>query len=242
MRKRLDNVSIESFDKAELASKGNLIMHKYVIMGAQGCGKGTQARLMQQAIDLVHISVGDIFRWHMQHHTKLAARIQRIIASGELVGDEVVEEIVQSRLNQHDWNYGFVLDGFPRNRHQAAFFLESFDIDAVIHVVVPDEVVHQRVMSRRLCRGCGLDYNLIHHRPVRAGVCDVCGEPLITRSDDTPEALTERLKEYHTKTKPVLDLFRRKELVIDVNGDQSARDVHQEIVDRLQIGDSSLSI
>ena len=111
-------------------------VHKYVIMGVQGCGKGTQAKLLATDFDLVHISVGDIFRWHIQSHTKLAARIKRITAAGELVPDEVVEEVVRDRLEQHDWNYGFILDGFPRNRRQAEFFLESYDIDAVILIEV----------------------------------------------------------------------------------------------------------
>ena len=211
-------------------------MHKYIVMGAQGCGKGTQARLLQGAIaDLVHISVGDIFRWHMQNHTKLAARVHRLISDGQLVGDEIVEEIVKHRLGTHDWNYGFVLDGFPRNHHQAEFFLESYDIDAVIHIVVSDEVVHQRVMSRRLCSGCGLDYNLIHHRPAMDGICDVCGERLETRADDTPAALAERLTEYHEKTEPVLGLFQKKELVIDVDGEKTADEVHRQICDKLNL-------
>lgn len=210
-------------------------MHKYIVMGAQGCGKGTQARLLKHTIDLVHISVGDIFRWHMQNHTKLAARVHRLIAAGELVSDEVVEEIVKHRLQTHDWNYGFVLDGFPRNHHQAEFFLESYDIDAVIHIVVSDQVVQQRVMSRRLCSGCGLDYNLIHHRPAKEGVCDVCGSRLRTRADDTPQALAERLSEYHEKTEPVLELFRRKELVIDVDGEKSPDEVQQQILSLLEI-------
>ena len=211
-------------------------MHKYIVMGAQGCGKGTQARLLQSAIaDLVHISVGDIFRWHMQNHTKLAAKVHRLISDGQLVGDEIVEEIVKHRLGTHDWNYGFVLDGFPRNHHQAEFFLESYDIDAVIHIVVSDEVVHQRVMSRRLCSGCGLDYNLIHHRPATDGICDVCGERLETRADDTPEALAERLTEYHEKTEPVLGLFQKKELVIDVDGEKTADEVHRQICDKLNL-------
>ena len=135
-------------------------MHKFVIMGVQGCGKGTQAKLLAGRFDLIHISVGDIFRWNIQSHTKLAARIKRIIDAGKLVPDEIVEEVVRSRLDQHDWSYGFVLDGFPRNRPQAEFFLESYDIDAVILIDVPDEVVFQRVQARRLCSRCGLDYNL----------------------------------------------------------------------------------
>src|SRR5262245_65643045 len=106
-------------------------MHKYVITGVQGSGKGTQAKLLCEALDLVHISVGDIFRWNIQNHTKLGARVRRLVDAGELVSDEVVDEVVRERLARHDWNYGFVLDGFPRNRMQAEFFLESYDVDAV---------------------------------------------------------------------------------------------------------------
>ena len=140
-------------------------MYKYVIMGIQGCGKGTQAKMLCKDFDLVHISVGDIFRWHIQSHTKLAARIGRSTAAGELVSDDIVEEIVRGRLDQHDWNFGFILDGFPRNRRQAEFFLESYDIDAVIQIDLADQVVLDRVLNRRLCSRCGLDYNLIFHRP-----------------------------------------------------------------------------
>lgn len=210
-------------------------MHKYVIMGAQGCGKGTQAKLLKEKIDLTHISVGDIFRWNIQNHTKLAALVKRVISEGQLVSDDIVEDIIQHRLDEHDWNYGFVLDGFPRNTVQAEFFIESFDIDAVIHIVIPDEVVYRRVMARRLCEDCGLDYNLIHHRPVVADTCDVCGGHLVTRADDTEEALADRLKEYHAKTEPVLELFRRKELVIEVDGDQTPGDLHREILSRIGV-------
>src|SRR5271169_5694080 len=108
-------------------------MRKFIIMGAQGSGKGTQAKILAKDMDLVHISVGDIFRWHIQSHTKLGARVKRTIAAGQLISDDVVEEVVQGRLDQHDWNFGFILDGFPRNEAQARFFLESYDIDAVIH-------------------------------------------------------------------------------------------------------------
>jgi adenylate kinase len=208
-------------------------MHKYVIMGVQGCGKGTQAAKLVETFDLVHIAVGDIFRWHIKSHTKLGAKIKRIVASGNLVGDEVVEQIVHRRLEEHDWNYGFILDGFPRNAGQALFFLESYDIDAVIHIQVPDEVVRERVLSRRLCGDCGLDYNLISHRPKVDNVCDVCGGQLVVRPDDTPAALAERLADYHEKTKPVLDLFRRKELVLDIDGTFSPDEIHTEIRSRL---------
>lgn len=210
-------------------------MHKYVIMGVQGCGKGTQAHKLVETLDLVHISVGDIFRWNIKSHTKLGAQVKRIVASGNLVGDDIVEGIVRRRLDEHDWNYGFILDGFPRSASQALFFLESYDIDAVIHIQVPDEVVRERVLSRRLCDGCGLDYNLISHRPAVDNVCDVCGGQLVSRPDDTPEALADRLRDYRTKTEPVLELFRRKELVLDIDGTRKPEEIQVEILARLGV-------
>ncbi|HEY0983867.1 adenylate kinase family protein [Schlesneria sp. T3-172] len=209
-------------------------MHKYVIMGAQGCGKGTQAKLLKQVFEMVHISVGDIFRWHIQSHTKLGARIKRLIADGRMIDDEIVEQIIRERLAQHDWNYGFILDGFPRTLTQAAFFLESYDIDAVIHIDVPDEVVFERVLARRLCSQCGLDYNLIHHRPATPDTCDVCGGKLVIRSDDNKEGLQQRLRDYRTQTEPVLQLFAKKELVIQTDGARDIDTIQQDI--RSQLG------
>src|SRR6266540_4959150 len=150
-------------------------------MGVQGSGKGTQAKLLAQDFDLVHISVGDIFRWNVQYHTKIGAQVRRTMAIGELVDDELVESIVRDRLALHDWNYGFIVDGFPRNARQAEFFLESYDIDAVIVLELPDHEVQRRVLARRLCSQCGLDYNLIAYRPKTPDVCDVCGGRLAAR-------------------------------------------------------------
>lgn len=192
-------------------------MRKYVIMGVQGSGKGTQSAMLAADFDLVHISVGDIFRWHVQNHTKMGAQVRRVMAAGELVNDDMVEAVVRDRLQQHDWNYGFIVDGFPRNPRQAEFFLESYDIDGVIHLDLPDEEVHRRVLARRLCRNCGMDYNLIAHRPQEENRCDVCGGELVTREDDTEEALAARLCDYHSKTNPVLDIFQRKEFVVTVD-------------------------
>jgi adenylate kinase len=111
--------------------------------------------LLKESLDLVHISVGDIFRWHIQSHTKLGARIKRTMAQGQLVSYDVIEDVVKERLEQHDWNYGFILDGFPRNSRQAEFFLESYDIDAVLLIDVPDTIVLDRIVNRRLCPKCG---------------------------------------------------------------------------------------
>ena len=209
-------------------------MHKYVIMGVQGCGKGTQAKLLAGHLDLVHISVGDIFRWNIQHHTKLAARVRRIVDAGQLVPDDIVADIVHARLAEHDWNYGFILDGFPRNRAQAEFFLESYDIDAVINVEVPDSVVLQRVLSRRLCAKCGLDYNLIHHRPSVPDRRPVCRGQLVTRADHPDDVRRKRLVDSHTPTQPVLELFAHKELIVTVDGTGPVEAVQAEIRQRLR--------
>ncbi len=192
-------------------------MRKYVVMGVQGSGKGTQSTMLCRDFDLVHISVGDILRWHVQQHTKLGAQVRRIMTAGELVGDDLVESVVRQRLEWHDWNYGFVIDGFPRNGRQAEFFLESYDIDGVIYLDLPDEEVTRRVLSRRLCSQCGMDYNLIYDRPEVEGRCEVCGGELVSRADDTPDALASRLRDYHGKTEPVLEIFRRKEYVLTVD-------------------------
>jgi adenylate kinase len=198
-------------------------MRKYLIMGVQGSGKGTQSQLLAADLDIVHISVGDIFRWHAAQHTKLGGQVRRVMAAGEMVADEVTEGVVRDRLAQHDWNYGFVLDGFPRNVAQAEFFMETYDIDAVIHLDLPDSEVRRRVEERR-----------------RAAQCDNCGGPVQVREqreDDTDEALVVRLRDYHAKTGPVLDVFRRKEYVITVDAQPAAEVVQQEIRSRLGLPD-----
>jgi adenylate kinase len=217
-------------------------MRKYVIMGVQGSGKGTQAKLLCDDLDLVHISVGDIFRWNVQQHTKLGAQVRRIVASGELVGDDLVESVVRRRLDEHDWNYGFVVDGFPRNARQAEFFLESYDIDGVVHLDLPDSEVRRRVLARRLCSRCGLDYNLIAHRPQEPDRCDVCGGELVARTDDTEVALEVRLRDYHDKTRPVLEIFKRKEFVVTVDATRPALDIQAEIRERLKLPPLSGSV
>ena len=200
-------------------------------MGIQGSGKGTQAKLLAEDLDLEHVSVGDIFRWNVQHHTKLGAQVKRIMASGHLVDDDLVESVVQDRLAAHDWNFGFIIDGFPRNARQAEFFLESYDIDGVINLHLPDEEVHRRVLARRLCSQCGLDYNLIAHRPQTKDTCDVCQGTLIARADDNPEALAVRLSEYHEQTRPLIQIFQRKEYVPTIDATRPVPDVQATIRD-----------
>jgi adenylate kinase len=187
-------------------------MHKYIIIGPQGCGKGTQARLLCAEFDFVHISIGDIFRWNMQHHTKLAARIRRIMDQGLLVPDDIVEQVVHRRLEEHDWNYGFVLDGFPRTRVQAEYVFEHWNLDKAIYLDIPESVVFARVMRR-------------------AQVGD--GAAFTKRAYDNPEALKVRLREYHEKTAPLLDLFDRKQMLVKVDAQPPIEVVYQSVLDSL---------
>lgn len=193
-------------------------MHKYIIIGPQGSGKGTQARLLCQDYDFEHISIGDIFRWHMQHHTKLAAKVRRIMAQGLLVPDEIVEDVVRRRLEEHDWNYGFVLDGFPRTRSQAEYLFENYNLDKAIYLEVPPEVVYERVAHR-------------------AKVGD--GDGFTKRADDDPEILKVRLGEYHEKTAPLLDLFEKKKMLIRVDASKSVEEVYRGVREALRLPDPS---
>jgi adenylate kinase len=207
-------------------------MRKFIIMGIQGSGKGTQAKLLAEDLELEHFSVGDIFRWNVQHHTKLGAQVKRIMASGRLVGDDLVESVVQGCLSNHDWNFGFVIDGFPRNARQAEFFLESYDIDGVINLDLPDDEVMRRVLARRLCATCGLDYNLMAHRPRQTDTCDICGGVLVARADDNPAALAVRLADYHEETKPLIAIFERKEFVATIDATRLVDEVQSSIRER----------
>ena len=183
-------------------------MDKIIIIGPQGAGKGTQAKLLCDDYDFVHISVGDIFRWNMRNHTKLAARVTRIMNEGRLVPDEIVEEVVGKRLEEHDWNFGFVLDGFPRTRSQAEYLFENWNLDRAIYLDIPDEVVFSRVMSRAaLGQGSGFT----------------------KRADDNPTALRVRLLEYHEKTVPLLQLFHEKEMLVTVDASGSIAEVYGEV-------------
>ncbi len=212
-------------------------MHKYIIMGPQGSGKGTQAKLLCRGYDFVHISVGDIVRWHVGHRTKLGSKVQRYLNQGRLVPDEMAADVVKERLDLHDWRFGFVLDGFPRNAPQAEFFFENYDIDAVIALELPEEAAIERMQSRRLCSGCGLDYNLLQLRPEVPDVCDNCGGRLVSRPDDTPEAIRKRLRDYREKTAPILELLREKELIVAVDARPAPDVVQAEIRRRLGLAE-----
>jgi adenylate kinase len=189
-------------------------MDKYLMFGPQGSGKSTQSRLLAARYDFVHISVGEILRWHVEHRTKLGSRVRRIVESGRLVPDETVQAVVQDRLREHDWNYGLVLDGFPRNLAQARFLRESWNFDRVIHLDVPDEVVSERVLTR-----------------ARAG----WGGGFTKRADDNPKAVRMRIRQYHELSVPLLEIYRRWNMLVHIEGTLPISEVFSRITYALRL-------
>ena len=187
-------------------------MHKYIMIGPQGAGKGTQSKLLAENFGFVHISIGDIFRWNVRNHTKLGSRVTRITAAGHLVSDEIVDKVVQDRLEMHDWRYGFVLDGFPRTAAQARYLFENWNLDRAIYLDLDDATVYQRVMGRAQ-KGEGSGFT--------------------KRADDNPEALQRRLQEYHEKTSPLLDMFRERDMLFQIDAGQTIEEVYGAIVEGL---------
>ncbi len=184
-------------------------MNKFIMIGPQGAGKGTQSKLLAREYGFVHISIGEIFRWNVQHHTKLGSRITRITEEGRLVSDDVVERVVHQRLEMHDWRYGFVLDGFPRTPSQASYLFENWNLDRAIYLDLDDATVYQRVMSRaKLGEGSGFT----------------------KRADDNPEALSQRLQDYHEKTRPLLKMFDDRGMLLRVDAAKPISKVFRDVV------------
>ena len=183
-----------------------------LLFGPPGCGKGTQAVHVTEHCRIPAISTGDMFRAECQAGTELGRRATAILASGGLVGDDIVNEMVAHRIAQKDCARGFLLDGYPRTVAQARFFTRLLDDrglpePTVIHLAVPDGVLLQRLTARRQCPTCKRIYNLLSQPPREAGLCDQDGATLITREDDREEVIVQRLKAYEEQTGPVLSWY-----------------------------------
>lgn len=205
-----------------------------LIMGPAGAGKGTMSELIEENYHLQHISTGDMFRENLKNNTELGQKAKSYMDQGLLVPDDVTIEMVLDRLERDDCKQGYLLDGFPRSLVQANVFdtkvMDSqLEINLVINLVVNEEDLISRIENRRVCRNCGATYNLITIPSKVEGVCDECGGELYQRSDDNRESLTKRLQSYKEETAPVLEHYRRLNLVKDVNASQTIEDVWQEL-------------
>lgn len=183
---------------------------KFVIFGAPGAGKGTYSTRLQDALGIVAISTGDLFRAAVKQESELGKSVKSYLDSGKLVPDEVVLDVLKDRLAKDDAAKGFILDGYPRTLKQVGDLEGVTEVDAVINLVVPEWVIVERLSSRRVCKKCGTIYNVRYLKPKVEGVCDKCGGELMQRDDDKPDVIKDRLKVYEDNTKPLLELFKDK--------------------------------
>ncbi|WP_434310687.1 adenylate kinase [Hominifimenecus sp. rT4P-3] len=211
---------------------------KIVMLGAPGAGKGTQAKMLADKYAIPHISTGDIFRANMKEGTPLGKKAKEFMDAGALVPDELTVDLVLDRIGREDCKNGYILDGFPRTINQAEKLTEALssqggDIDFAVNVDVPDESIIKRMAGRRMCPSCGASYHVVNIPPKKEGVCDRCGADLITRKDDQPETVKNRLSVYHEQTQPLYDYYKEKGLVVDVDGTKPMEEVFKAITDRL---------
>ena len=193
---------------------------KLIVLGAPGAGKGTQAKLISEKLNIPAISTGAIIREAIEEKTKFGMMAKTYIDKGELVPDDAIIAMVTDRLKNDDCNKGYILDGFPRTLNQAKAMEDNgIKIDMALSLEVEDEVIVKRLSGRRECSHCRTPYHVETHPPKREGICDECGAPLITREDDNPDTVIARLKVYHEKTAPLKEYFESKGILKKIVGE-----------------------
>ncbi len=206
-----------------------------ILMGLPGAGKGTQAERIVKEYNIPHISTGDMFRAAMKEETELGLKAKSFMDKGELVPDEVTNGIVKERLAQEDTKNGFLLDGFPRTQVQAEALdgiMKDLDrkIDAVINIEVDPSILMQRLTGRIICRGCGATYHKVNNPPKVENTCDRCGSSdFYQREDDKPETVENRIQINLEQSKPILDYYANKGVLMNVDGGKDIDSIFEDI-------------
>ncbi len=203
-------------------------MLKMLIMGPAGAGKGTMSELICDNFNVQHVSTGDMFREELKQNTELGQKANEYMSKGLLVPDEVTIQMVNKRIRKEDCANGYLLDGFPRSLPQAEA-IENLGINVVINLTVGEDKLVERIVNRRLCRNCGRIYNITTLPSKVEGVCDDCGGELYQRGDDTYEKLMVRLDSYTKQTEPVVEYYRAKNVVYDIDAGKPINEVFDEI-------------
>jgi len=202
-----------------------------IILAPPGAGKGTQAEMLSKHYDIPAVSTGAILRKNIQDGTALGDIAKKYIDDGKFVPDDVIIDLVKSRINEDDCKNGFILDGFPRNLTQAEALKDStIKVDNVLYLNVSDDTIVERVGGRLECSKCGTAYHEIHRKPEVEGVCDACGGSLKKRADDKPETVKERLKTYHEKTEPLITFYKQEGILRTAYGKDSIEDTTKEVL------------
>ncbi len=205
-----------------------------LLIGPPGAGKGTQATILEGRLGLQHVASGDLFRHHMKNDTELGRTAKSYVDKGELVPDQLVIDMILERLAEPDCAGGVIFDGFPRTREQALALIEELrrrgdDIDAVVVLTTPRDVLLRRLVGRQTCTRCGTAYSIFYSPARLEGVCDLCGGELYTRSDDNWETARHRLDVYDSQTFPLIELFREMGLLHEVDALGEVNDVTDRI-------------
>ena len=192
-------------------------MNNFIFLGPPGAGKGSLAVKVAEDYKIPHISTGDIFRANIKAQTPLGVKVKAIIDSGSLVSDELTFELVKDRLTQDDRKNGYILDGFPRTIPQAEM-LEGLVSDVkVVNFEIQDEIVIRRLSTRRVCKACGANFNVLTLPPKVEGVCDKCGGELYQRDDDKQESIMHRMDVYREQTEPLINFYKNKGKITDLD-------------------------
>ncbi|MBQ9239174.1 MAG: adenylate kinase [Treponema sp.] len=189
----------------------------FIFLGPPGAGKGSLAVKVATAYGIPHISTGDIFRAAIKNQTELGKKVKAIIDSGALVSDDITCALVKERLAADDVRNGFILDGFPRTIPQAETLATFCPDVTVINFLIQDAIVVERLSTRRVCRSCGANYNIISLPPKTDDVCDTCGGELYQRDDDTVDAVAHRMEVYREQTEPLIEYYSKKGTLIDID-------------------------
>ncbi len=198
---------------------------KFIFLGPPGAGKGTIAKKAEEKYCFPHISTGDLFRKEIAKETDLGKKVQEILASGDLVPDNLTVELVKKRLAQPDTTDGFIFDGFPRTIAQAEALEEITPIDYAVNFEIPEEEMVKRLSGRRIAKKSGRIYHVVYNPPKREGYCDETGEELIIRPDDREDAVRNRLQVYTRETAPLIDFYEERGLLVSIDASLSPDEV-----------------
>ena len=187
-----------------------------VLLGAPGAGKGTLASYLIEKMGIPSISTGNILREAIKNNTPLGQQAKDFMDAGQLVPDNLVIDLLKERIAKRDCKSGFILDGFPRTIPQAEALDQVAKIDCALLVDVPYEVIEKRMTGRRVCLRCGATYHVDANPPRIAGVCDICGDKLVIRSDDQPEVVKRRHETYHEQTEPLVAFYRERGKLVEI--------------------------
>jgi len=202
---------------------------KLVILGKPGSGKGTQAQMISKELGIPAVSMGEILRQIEKQDTTLGRKIKKVIDKGQLLPAKMALDILDEKLRKLNMKKGVILDGFPRTISQAKALEKKMKIDKAIYLDVPDKLIVKRLSSRRECY-CGTVYNMTTNPPKRDEICDRCGRRLYRRKDDEPATIKKRLGIYNKLTKPVIDFYRKKKMLLKVDGAREIKSIFNDII------------